>query len=212
MEYTFWGGEFQVWKLKTFSDYLQLLLFAAAGVVVFILIIKYMNTQRNHERAVQKVSRKLRRLAKKPSKLYENVSVNFPSGSMQFDGILADRSGIYLVKAYGWGIQVYGTPDGETWRRKDAKREETFPNPLLELKDGAAKLTALFSEQGISQIKVMPMVVFAENYQTAELYLGYGSCTTTIQELKDWYKKQSPFKEVQYDFQKVTGILDSIIG
>ena len=66
-------------------------------------------------------------------------------------------------------------------------------------------------ENGVHNLKVMPMVVFADNYQTPELYLGYGSYSTTYQELKSWYKKQSGVKEVQYDYDKVSSIIKELL-
>ena len=207
----FFGGDgFQLWKLHTFSDYMSLFLFIAVGVLVFWVAIRYMNTQRNHEAAIRKVTKRLKRLAKKPAKLYKKPCFRLGEGKREFDGVLMDRSGIYLLRTYGWGIKIYGTPDGETWRRQDQKRKEEFPNPLLELKAGAAELKAVLEEKGVTGVKIMPMVVFADNYQTPELYLGYGSFSTTYQELKGWYKKQASVKEAQYDFERVSSILNSI--
>lgn len=206
----FGGGDFQVWKLHTMGDYLSFFLFIAAGILVFVLVAKYMNTQRNHEAAVKKVVKRLKHLAKKPSRIFSNVSFRLPDGQQSFDGVLMDRSGIYLMKAFGWGTKIYGTPDGETWRREDAKRKEEFPNPLIELKEGAEGIRRTLEENGISGVKIMPMVVFADNFDTPELYLGYGSFSTTYQEMKKWYKKQSAVKELQYDFERVSTILNGI--
>ncbi len=44
------------------------------------------------------------------------------------------------------------------WRREDAKRKEEFENPLLELKKGAAEITKVMEENGVQNLKVMPMV------------------------------------------------------
>lgn len=206
----FFGGDFQLWKLHTFGDYMSFFLFILAGIIVFILIAKHMNRQRNHDKAVKKVVKRLERLAKKPSKIYTNASFRLTDGSQTFDGVLLDRSGIYLMRAYGWGTKIYGTPDGEMWRREDPKRKEEFPNPLIELKQGAEKIKKTLEERGVEGVKIMPMVVFADNYQIPELYLGYGSFSTTYQELKGWYKKQSSVKEVQYDFNRVSSILNEI--
>lgn len=206
----FFGGDFQVWKLHTLQDYVTFFLFVASGILVFVLVAKYMNTQRNHEAAVRKVTKRLKRLAKRPSKLFVNTSLRLPGGQKNFDAVLMDRSGIYLVKAYGWGIRIYGTPEGASWRREDAKRKEEFPNPLPELKEGAKEICGMLEENGIKGVKVMPMVVFADNYQIPELYLGYGSFSTTYQELKKWYKKQSAVKEAQYDFDRAVSILNGI--
>ncbi len=209
MGFNFFGGDFQAWKLHSFSDYMQFFLFTGAGILVFVLINRNMNSQRNHQKAVENVLKKLKRLAKKPQWLHENVTFSFPDGEKTFDAVLADKSGIYLVKAYGWGTRIFGAPDGKVWRREDPQRKEEFENPLIQLKDGAAKLQSLMEAQGVSRIKIMPMVVFADNYQTPELYLGYGSFSTTIQELKTWYRKQSAVKEAQYDFARAAAILDS---
>lgn len=203
-------GDFQAWKLHSFSDYLNFFMFILAGVLFFAVIIRHMNKQRNNEKAVQKVVKRLKKLAGRPSKIYEHVKFRFPEGEKEFDAVLADKSGIYLIKAYGWGTKIYGTPDGENWRREDPKRKEEFLNPLIELKEGAAKIQQLLGEKGITRIKIMPMVVFADNYETPQLYLGYGSFSTTYQELKGWYRKQSGVKEAQYDFEQVTSILDGV--
>lgn len=208
----FFGSGFESWKLHSFADYMYFFTYILVGVLIFTLIIRHMNRQRNHEKAVLKVMKRLKKLAGRPSKIYENVTLQLPEGEMTFDGIVADKSGIYLVKTYGWGTKIYGAPAGEIWRREDAKRKEEFPNPLIDLKKGAEQLQALLAEQGIARIKIMPMVVFADNYQTPELYLGYGSFSTTYQELKTWYRKQSSVKEAQYDFEKAASILDGILA
>lgn len=204
------GSGFQTWKLHTASDYAVFFAYILFGVLIFAIIIKYMNRQRNHEKAVRRVAKKLKKLAKRPSRLYENVTFRFPDGDQSFDLVLADKSGIFLVRTYGWGIKIYGTPEGETWRRVDTQRKEEFPNPLIELKEGVRKLGDLLKENGVNGVRIMPMVVFADNFQTPELYLGYGSFSTTCQELKGWYRKQASVKEAQYDMERVFSILDAV--
>lgn len=212
LQMNFFGNDFQAWKLHSLADYVNILVFILAGLLVLKFAIRHMNKQRNHEAAVKKVVKKLKRLAKRPSKLYENAEFHFPDGKKSYDAVVADRSGIYIVKAYGWGTKIYGAPEGEVWRREDPRRKEEFPNPLIELKDGAERIRAVLRENGIDRIKIMPLVVFADNYQTPELYLGYGSFSTTYQELKGWYKMQSGTKEVQYDFERVVSILEKLQG
>ena len=85
-----------------------------------------------------------------------------------------DRGGIRLVRAYGWGTKIYGKPDGEMWRREDPKRKEEFKNPLFELNAAAELIKNALKDQGMEKITVTPLVVFADNYQIPELYLGYG--------------------------------------
>lgn len=204
------GGNFQTWKLHSAQDYFMFFAYILAGVMVFWLIAKHMNKQRNHEKAVEKVSARLKKICGKPGEVLQNATLNLPDGEMTFDAVLMDKRGIYLVRTYGWGIKIYGTPDGAMWRREDAKRKEEFENPLLNLKKGAEEIGKIMEENGVHNLKVMPMVVFADNYQTPELYLGYGSYSTTYQELKNWYKKQSGVKEVQYDYDKVSSIIKEL--
>ena len=53
------GGNFQTWKLHSAQDYFMFFAYILAGVMVFWLIAKHMNKQRNHEKAVEKVSARL---------------------------------------------------------------------------------------------------------------------------------------------------------
>ena len=131
------GGNFQTWKLHSAQDYFMFFAYILAGVMVFWLIAKHMNKQRNHEKAVEKVSARLKKICGKPGEVLKNATLNLPEGKMTFDAVLMDKRGVYLVRTYGWGIKIYGTPDGAMWRREDAKRKEEFENPLLELKKGA---------------------------------------------------------------------------
>ena len=48
------GGNFQTWKLHSAQDYFMFFAYILAGVLVFWLIAKHMNKQRNHEKAVEK--------------------------------------------------------------------------------------------------------------------------------------------------------------
>ena len=211
MRLSFFGSDFELWKLHTVQDYLYFFAYLVVGITIFVAATHYLNHQRNHEKAVIKVNRKLKRLAKKPQLLFQNVTLRLPEGEQKFDGVLADKSGIFLIRTYGWGLKIYGTPDGETWRREDRDRKEEIPNPLIELKKGASGLQTVLAEQGVGRIRIMPMVVFADNYQTPELYLGYGSFSTTYQALKGWYRTQAGVEEVQYDFERVSSILKELV-
>ena len=120
------GGNFQTWKLHSAQDYFMFFAYLLAGILVFWLIAKHMNKQRNHEKAVEKVSARLKRICGKPGEVLKNATLNLPEGKMTFDAVLMDKRGVYLVRTYGWGIKIYGTPDGAMWRREYAKRKEEF--------------------------------------------------------------------------------------
>lgn len=207
LEWIFYGKEFELWKLNTLEEYLYFFTMIIVGIVFLWIMIRYMKAQRNQQKGKERVWKRLGRLAKKPSDLFKDVTLKLPEGDQTFDAVLMDKSGIYLVKVFGWGLKVFGTPEGETWRLEDRVKKEEIENPLIELRKGVAGVQAILEEKGIKRIKIQPLVVFADNYQTPELYLGYGSNSTTYQELKAWYQKQSAVKDAQYDYERVSSII-----
>lgn len=215
LEWFFYGEEFELWKLQTTDDYMFFFGMLIIGVVVLMLVSRYYKNQRNQQKGKERVWKRLGRLAKKPSVLLKDVTLKLPEGEQTFDAVLMDKSGIYLVKVFGWGLKVFGIPDGDTWRIEDSNRvkadmrQDEVPNPLIELRKGVAGIQKILEERGIKRIKVQPLVVFADIYSTPELYLGYGSNSTTYQELKTWYQKQAGVKDAQYDFERVSSIIKS---
>lgn len=207
LEWFFYGEEFELWKLHTKEDYIFFFGMLAFAVIAMVLAIRIYNAQRNQEKAKERVCRRLSRLAKKPHNLFREVTLKLPEGEQKFDAVLMDKSGIYLVKVFGRGLKVFGIPDGDTWRIEDKEHKEEVPNPLIDLRKGVAGIQQILEEKGIKRLKVQPLVVFADNFSTPELYLGYGSNSTTYQELKTWYQKQSAVKDVQYDFERVSSII-----
>lgn len=211
LEYFFYGEEFELWKLHTWQDYLNFFSFIFFGMIALFILYKLLKAQRTQEKAVLKVNRRLNRLARKPCKLFKKVTLSLPSGSQTFDAILMDPSGIYLVKTFGWGLKVFGTPTGEKWRLEDNTRKEEIPNPLFDLKKAIADLQTCLEEQELRGIKIQPLVVFADSYSTPELFLGSGSNSTPYQYLKSWYKKQASVKKAQYDLQRATAVIEKMI-
>ena len=205
------GDNFEMWKLHTVWDYLSFFAYILIGIFLLTLLSRYMTRQRNQEAAVKRTMQRLKRLAGPKAKLFRDVTLKLPEGEQKLDGLLADKSGIYLIRVYGWGTKIFGSLESENWRREDNKRKEEFPNPLLELKKGVAGIQAVLEAQGVKGVKIMPMIVFADNFQTPELYIGYGSCSTTFQEMKSWYKKQAGVKKEQYDMARVSSILEGLI-
>jgi len=211
LEYFFYGEDIEMWKLHTPQDYLMAFSAVAACILLLVIIAKIMNAQRDQGRAVARTNKRLRSLAKKPFKYFENVTLRLPDGTIDVDGLLMDRRGIYLIKIYGWGTKVFGTPEGPTWRREDRERKETFPNPLLDIKKGISAIEGILDEKGLPTVKVTPMIVFADTFSTPELYLGYGSFSTTYFEMKAWYNKQSNVSSTMYDFDTVAAIIEKEI-
>ena len=94
------GGNFQTWKLHSAQDYFMFFAYIFAGVLVFWLIAKHMNKQRNHEKAVEKVSARLKKICGKPGEVLKNATLNLPDGEMTFDAVLMDKRGIYTRNTF----------------------------------------------------------------------------------------------------------------
>ena len=92
--YNMFGGNFQTWKLHSAQDYFMFFAYILAGVMVFWLIAKHMNKQRNHEKAVEKVSARLKKICGKPGEVLKNATLNLPEGKMTFDAVLMDKRGV----------------------------------------------------------------------------------------------------------------------
>lgn len=213
LEWFFYGEEFELWKLQTKDDYLFFFGMLILGTVALLLLNRHYKNQRNEQKGKERVWKRLGKLAKKPHLLLKDVTLKLPDGDQTFDAVLLDKSGIYVVKVFGWGLKVFGTPEGEVWRLEESdrvtanKERREIPNPLIDLRKGVAGIQKVLADNGIKRIKIQPLVVFADIYSTPELYLGYGSNSTTYQELKVWYQKQSFVKEAQYDFERVSSII-----
>lgn len=217
LEWFFYGEEFELWKLQTKDDYLFFFGMIIVGVVALMLINRYYKNQRSEQKGKERVWKRLGRLAKNPHVLLKDVTLKLPEGEQTFDAVLLDKSGIYVVKVFGWGLKVFGIPDGDTWRLEESDRvtakneQREIPNPLIDLRKGVSGIQKILEEKGIKRIKIQPLVVFADIYSTPELYLGYGSNSTTYQDLKVWYQKQSGVKDAQYDFERVSSIFKNEI-
>ena len=71
--------------------------------------------QRNQEAAVKRTMQRLKRLAGPKAKLFRDVTLKLPEGERKLDGLLADKSGIYLIRVYGWGTKIFGSLESENW-------------------------------------------------------------------------------------------------
>ena len=99
-----------------------------------------MNKQRNHEKAVEKVSGRLKKICGKPGEVLKNATLNLPEGKMTFDVVLMDKRGVYLVRTYGWELRYTELRTEQCGGERTQREKEEFENPLLELKKGAAEI------------------------------------------------------------------------
>ena len=69
------SDNFDMWKLNSIWDYLSFFAYLLIGIVIFVIAARYLSGQRNHEAALKRTVRRLRRLAGRRSRLYEEVYI-----------------------------------------------------------------------------------------------------------------------------------------
>lgn len=180
----------EVWKLHTLADYLNFLIVAAFFILVVYLGIKKINKSRNDESAAKKVA-KLLKTNEKKGILMNNVDFELDGKTFHFDHLLLDNAGIVAMRTIGWGTRIYGSRDEAQWTAVDNKDEKRIiENPIAVLESGFEPIKRLLSKAGIYNVSVIPLAIFADPFDTPELYLGRDSDCIVYNDLKGWKKQR----------------------
>ncbi len=203
MNFNFFGGNLQLWKLHTLSDYLLFGFVIAAGFLFFALWNRRIQNSRNDAAAKRRVTKKLSQLGGRKCKILDAAKLKLPAG----DALFVTPSCVFVLRCIGWGTCIYGSVKGDPWRAKHNDEERAFPNPLREMKSSLGIVSRRLCAAGLSEIDVQPLVVFADPFQNPSLYLEYGACSVTFADLKKWYKSlpASPFSA-----EKLKGIVAAL--
>lgn len=185
MEFKLFGGNFQLWKLHTLSDYLWFASFLAAGFLFFWNWNRRIKNGRNDAAAKKRVMKKLARLGGRRCRVLDAAGLGLPAGA---DALFFTRSGVFVVRCVGWGTRVYGSVKGDSWRVRDNNEERFIPNPLRELKAPTDAAARRLAAAGLAEIPVLPLTVFADPFQNPALYLEYGACSVSFGDLKSWFR------------------------
>ena len=205
----------EVWKLHSVTDYLFFIAYVAFFALVVYLAIKKINNGRNDASAIKRVAKRLKAL-NGVSKVYNDVTLDFGSGSQHYDHLIVDAAGIVAVKSIGRGLKIYGTADDAEWKVTDNKESNMrIPNPIKELEDAAAPLKKYLSKSGMYNVEVTPLAVFADTFDTPQLYLGRDSHCIVYDGLKDWtsnHKMRAKGKTTKMDKDAVTALIDKVVA
>lgn len=203
-------SNFEAWKLHTPLDYIQFLGIVAVFVFITYLMIKHVNNGRNHEAAVKRVGKKLKK--PKNGKVYNDAVFEVAGEKLHFDHLLVDEAGIVVASSIGWGIKIYGSRDSDEWKTEDNKiKNVMIPNPVKELESRFETLRRLLSQGGVYGVEVLPLVVFADPFAAVELYLGRDSACINYDQIKEWRKQRllrAANKAEKTDYKAVIEALD----
>lgn len=181
-------GDFEVWKLHSFSQYLFFIIYVAivAGVIYYALI--KINRGRNDASALKKVAKKLKL---KEGKVFNDITLDIGGEQLHYDHLIVDAAGLVAVRTIGRGLKIYGEAESDTWKVTDNKEPDTrIPNPVKELQGSFEKLRKYLVSNGAYRVNIDPLVIFADPFAPPELYLGRDSHCIIFDGVKIWLKNR----------------------
>ena len=207
-------GEFEVWKLHSIQEYFFFFLMVGSFAFITWFIIRRINSARNDKSAARRVGKKLK-VKSGAGKIYTDVTFDFGGQKVSYSLLLVDAAGIVAVKSVGRGLKIYGTNDDSHWKVVDNKLQAVrIPNPIKELETGFDPLRKYLSKSGVYRVNIEALTVFADPFDTPELYLGRDSGCIVFPELKKWVENRmlrAANINDKIDHTAVTAALDKAI-
>ena len=182
-------GDFEVWKLHSFSQYAFFILYVAIVIGVFYHAITRINKARNDQKAAKRVAKKLK---VKNGRVFNDITLDIGGEQLHYDHLIVDAAGIVAIKTVGRGLKIYGEPDADSWKVTDNKEpDKRIPNPVKELQSSFEKLRKYVTSNGAYRVNIDPLVIFADPFDTPELYLGRDSHCIVFDGIKIWLKNRA---------------------
>ena len=184
------GQNLDLWKLDTPVDYMNFFIVVAFFVLLVYLGVRKINSGRNDASAAKKVEKNLKFTAKKVV-LLNDVNLEIKGKSIHFDHLLLDNAGVVAMRTIGWGTKIYGSLEEAQWTAVDNKDEKrSFDNPIAEMEANFDLLRQTLSKKDMYGVAIEPLAIFADPFDTPELYLGRDSRCITFADLKAWKKQR----------------------
>ena len=87
-----WFDGINVWKINTWSGLISYVLLILAGALIFFLIIHRINRNRRPDVAMQRVSKRLKRLGGKGSRVYTDFTLRTFAGDLALVSELSEAN------------------------------------------------------------------------------------------------------------------------
>lgn len=202
-----WFDGINVWKINTLGDLIFYLLLILLGVLIFFLIIRRINRNRQPDVAMKRVARKLKRLGGKGSRVYTNFTLRTFAGDTPFEMLWVARDRLYTVKVLPHGTRISGSNSGSTWQLGGSVKE-AIKNPLPALENQRRALLPYLSAKGFEEILVEPLVICADTYETPRFKIDGFTSIYTYKYLGTWRRKYPLAKRLFFDVDKVCALLE----
>lgn len=179
---------FNAWKLHTVWDYIYFFLIIAAGVALIKLAIRIMDSRRDLPHALARTAKKLKRVGGPGSECYVGKTIRSKKDVQDYELIAVLPDQVLTVKAFPFGLQIFGGVNEPRWRFCFNKDERWADNPLGVLEEQKVVLNRIFMRANIKNVPVETLIVFADNYGTAKFKVdGVRECVA-LSYLKKWRK------------------------
>jgi len=203
------AGSFQLWKIHSLRDAVPLILILSAGLFVFWLIALRIKKYRTKACALERISRKLRKLSRGKG-IFRIVDEAARSDEGAWDAYFVVNNVLIVIKVFWKGLFARGEASGKTWWIADNKTQETVKNPLLTLLPKCKWIEGYLKERKTEAL-TLPLVVFADNYGRPQLSLGADCHATITRNLKKWYQKNVIGLDKNADPVKIADLVQTIL-
>lgn len=201
-------GDFKWWKLHTKMDYVYFACMLAFVFLLFYIIVQLMKKKRNMESALARVEKRLKKYGGKGCIVYTNKHIVTKKDECDCEMIVVATDRIYVVKTYPWGNMIVGSVDSDQWHFKYADELKYEPNPVPDLENQRYILNMLFSRAKLNNIKIEPLVVFADNYSYPSYNIkGFKNCVA-YKDIKKWRKVYPLFEVDRIDHDLIKKVLE----
>ena len=142
-------------------------------------------------------------------KVLDNVTLSDGKRTGQIDHILIGFFGILFVKTFHDPGAYYGDSRGETWAFTANDYKANFPNPVLQAEEVIDIARKVFSEHGVYNIPMEPLVVLAGRRSSIELYASKDTPALTIKKLGEYLRQPKFEKDNDMDVPKLLQLIQS---
>ncbi len=198
---------FNVWKLHTVWDYVFFFLIIAVGIGLIKLAIRVMDARRDMPHALARTAKALKRAGGAGTECYLNKTVRSKKDEQFYELIAVLPDKVVAVKVFPFGLQIFGGVNEPRWRFCFNKDERWADNPLPALEEQKVVLNRIFMRAGVKNVPVETLIVFADNYGTAQFKIdGVRECVA-VSYIKKWRKDTK--KETKLEARAVKAALEA---
>ncbi|OUQ77506.1 hypothetical protein B5E43_10375 [Flavonifractor sp. An100] len=186
----FFGGDFQLWKLHTLSDYMDVSISIIFLIVCARIGLYISKKRRTAEQAKKRTAKMLKKVCKKDGLLLP-LPLELPNYANDYM-LLLWRGTIYILRIFHWGTRLIGKATEKQWKLVHASEVRTIVNPLIEMEKDLSWIRQQLSGSPLQYLEVAPLIILADNFSPPILSIDNEAkpYVITYYQLKRWLKSR----------------------